>query len=38
MGVQGAKPPCRGLGCPQIFFFPKRLGDYALGAAILAVD
>ena len=30
MGVQGAKPPCRGLGCPQIFLFPKMLVDSAL--------
>src|SRR6266849_3389211 len=31
MEVQGAKPPCRGLGCPQMFLFPKMLDDYALG-------
>ena len=30
MGVQGAKPPYRGLGSPQIFLFPKMLVDYAL--------
>jgi len=35
MGVQGAKPPCRGLGCPQIFLFPKMLVDYALGSAVV---
>jgi len=44
MGVQGAKPPCRGLGnavwgtvCrgTQIFLFPKMLVDYALGGAVV---
>ncbi len=32
MEVQGAKPPCRGLGWPQMFLFPKMLGDYAIGS------
>ncbi len=42
MGVQGAKPPCRGtlfgeqvMGCPQIFLFPKMLVEYALGGAVV---
>ena len=25
MGVQGAKPPWRGLGCPQAFPFPEKV-------------
>src|SRR4051794_10228974 len=30
LGVQGAKPSWRGLGCPQSFPFPKRFWDCAL--------
>src|SRR5436305_5954459 len=30
-GVQGAKPPWRGLGCPQMLPFPKRFWGSALG-------